>query len=182
MPENIFSNVIFKLQEIGAFNFLFPYLLTTSIFYGLLRKTRIFGDPDRNVSVNGIIALVSGFMVWAFPILRGIDVETQLSTFFMQGMIVILVLMVGLMLVGMILPEDLPIKLWEKWKDQYNIPTIILILSIVIGVVIFVTSGLVSIFLTPDVIATIPSDVLLVLGIIVVLVIPLFWIMSPSGK
>lgn len=182
MAEDIFRNAIFKLQEIGAFNFLFPYLLTTAIFYGLLRKSKIFGEPDRNVAVNAVIALVSAFMVWAFPILRGVDVETQLSTFFMQGMVVILVLMVGLMLVGMVLPEDLPNKLWEKWKDKSGMPTVILILSIVIGVVIFVTSGLIGIFLTPDVLATIPSDVLLVLGVIIVLVIPLFWIMSPGGK
>lgn len=102
MPD-VFRNVILKLNELGAFNFLFPFMLTSAIFYGLLRKSKLFGsDSDRNVALNGVIALSAAFMVWAFPVINGVDIQAQLSTFFMQGMIVMLILMVGLMVTGMI--------------------------------------------------------------------------------
>ena len=59
MMSDLFVDVIKKLQDIGAFNFLFPYILTSAIFYGLLRKSQIFGKPDENVAVNGVIAIVA---------------------------------------------------------------------------------------------------------------------------
>ena len=177
---DVFTNIIFKMKEIGAFNFLFPFMLTSAIFYGLLRKTKIFGtDSDRNVAVNGVIALSAAFMVWAFPILRGVDVETQLSTFFMQGMVVILVFMIGLMVIGLVMPEDLPAKLWEKWKTT-NTPTVLFLVGISVAVVIFIASGLVSIFVTPEAISAIPTDILFAVGMIFVMIIPLIWIAQPS--
>ncbi|MBU5690159.1 MAG: hypothetical protein QXM68_03590 [Candidatus Aenigmatarchaeota archaeon] len=179
---DVFTNIIFKMKEIGAFNFLFPFMLTSAIFYGILRKSKIFGtDSDRNVAVNGVIALSAAFMVWAFPILRGVDVETQLSTFFMQGMVVILVFMLGLMIAGLVLPEDLPKNLWEKWKNS-STPTTLFLIGLAVAGVIFVASGLVSIFITPEAISAIPSDILTAIVVIFIMIIPLIWIAQPSGQ
>jgi uncharacterized membrane protein YjfL (UPF0719 family) len=181
MPD-VFRNVILKMNEVGAFNFLFPFMLTSAIFYGLLRKSKIFGaDSDRNVALNAVISLSAAFMVWAFPVINGVDIQAHLSTFFMQGMVVMLVLMVALMVAGMIFPENLPEKLWEKWKNT-STPTLLFIISIVVGVVVFLTSGLVSIFVTPEMISSIPSDILLTLGLIFVMILPLIWIATPSNK
>ncbi|MBU5688353.1 MAG: hypothetical protein KQA41_00235 [Candidatus Aenigmarchaeota archaeon] len=179
MPD-VFRNVILKLNEIGAFNFLFPFMLTSAIFYGLLRKSKIFGaDSDRNVALNGVIALTAAFMVWAFPVINGVDIQAHLSAFFMQGMVVMLVLMVGLMIAGMIFPENISEKLWEIWKGR-STPTTIFLIAIIVGIVVFITSGLVSLFLTPDMLAVIPSDILLTLGLVLVMIIPLIWIATPG--
>ncbi|MFH8080274.1 MAG: hypothetical protein QXO84_00105 [Candidatus Aenigmatarchaeota archaeon] len=175
---DIFKNVILKLAEIGAFNFLFPFILTSAIFYGLLRKSKIFGeDSDRNVAVHAVISLSAAFMVWAFPILRGIDVQTQLSTFFIQGLVVMLIIMVGLMTVGMILPENLPQKIWEK-INKSSTATVLIFAGLAVGFIVFLTSGLVSLFITPDMISTIPSDVLMMIGVILVMIIPIVWMIS----
>ncbi|MEM5776885.1 MAG: hypothetical protein QXJ06_00360 [Candidatus Aenigmatarchaeota archaeon] len=177
MPD-VFRNVVLKLNELGAFNFLFPFMLTSAVFYGLLRKSKLFGsDSDRNVALNGVIALSAAFMVWAFPVINGVDIQAQLSTFFMQGMVVMLILMVGLMVTGMILPENLPEKLWEQIKGK-STPTTLLIVGIIVGIIVFLTSGLVSLFLTPEMIATLPVDIILTLGLIFVMIVPLIWIAS----
>ncbi|MCS7134922.1 MAG: hypothetical protein NZ893_00580 [Candidatus Aenigmarchaeota archaeon] len=173
---DIFKNVILKLADIGAFNFLFPFILTSAIFYGLLRKSKIFGESEKNVAVHAVIALSAAFMVWAFPILRGIDVQTQLSTFFMQGMVVMLVLMIGLMTIGMVAPEDLPKFLWEKIQNRPT--TTLIFIAIGVGVIVFLTSGLISIFITPDMISTIPTEVLTMIGVFLIMIIPLIWIAS----
>jgi hypothetical protein len=175
MPD-VFRGLILKLSEIGAFNFLFPFMITSAIFYGLLRKSQIFGPAEKNVALHAVISLSAAFMVWAFPVINGVDIQSQLSTFFMQGMVVMLILMVGLMVVGMILPEDLPKHLWEKWKDKSSLPTMLFIVGIAVGVIVFITSGLVSLFLTSEMVATIPTDILLGIGLVLVMILPLIWI------
>jgi len=175
---DVFRNLILKMNEIGAFNFLFPFMITSAVFYGLLRKSKIFGsESDRNVALNAVIALSAAFMVWAFPVINGVDIQAHLSTFFMQGMVVMLILMVGLMVTGMVLPEDLPKNLWERWtKNNSSLPTTLLIVGIIVGIVVFITSGLVSLFLTTEMIASIPTDIFLTLGLVLVMILPLIWI------
>ena len=82
-----FDTAIQKMAELGLFKFLFPFMLTAAVFYGLLRKSQIFGDSEKNVAVNAIVALVAGFMVWSYPIIAGIDITLQLANFFMEGLV-----------------------------------------------------------------------------------------------
>jgi len=174
MP-NIFEQVILQLRDIGAFQFLFPFLLTSAIFYGLLRKSEIFGKPERNVAVNSVISLVASFMVWAFPIIQGVNIEAQLATFFAQGTFVTLGLMLVLMLVGMVLPE--PSKALSEYLKNNRVGAVIII-SIVIGIIIFITSGLFNLIISPSVFASIPSDIIITIAVILLLIVPLLWITS----
>ena len=175
---DVFTQVIERLREIGAFKFLFPYMLTSAIFYGLLRKSQVFGKPEENVAVNATVALIASFMVWAFPIISGVDIETQLSYFFTQGIVVTLVFMVSLMIVGMFLPPDLPKHLAEG-LFQGNKAVGIIIVGVFFGFVIVMTSGLWNAVLGPDVIQ-IPSDIFITALIIIILIVPFIFIMWPS--
>jgi len=78
---NPFETVILNMRETGMFQFMLPFMLSSAIFYGLLRKSQIFGDPARSVTVNAVVALVASFMIWASPIILGIDIETRLASF-----------------------------------------------------------------------------------------------------
>lgn len=176
MPD-IFRPIILRLQEIGAFNFLFPFLLTSAIIYGLLRKSKVFGDPEKNVAVNSVIALVAAFMVWAFPIMQGIDVEAQLSTFFAQGLFVSLSLMFALMFFSMVAPD--PSAALGKFVQNREVAVIVV--AIIVGIFIFLTSGLFNLIIPKETLAGIPSDILLGLGVILIALLPLFWI-ATSGK
>ena len=180
MPD-IFIQTIQKFQEWGLFNFMFPYMLTSAIFYGLLRKSEIFGKPEKNVTVNGVVALIAAFMVWAYPILTGVDIETQLATFFTHGLIVTLVLMMGLMLMGMFMPPDLPEQFRKTIFEKGGPVGVVLVATIIIGVFVFVTSGLLNLIVGP-VLVRIPSDILLTIGMLILLIVPFIFILKGGGK
>ena len=54
--------VLINLEKMGFFAFL-PFILTAAIFYGLLRRSKLFGEPEKNIVVNAVISLVAAFMV-----------------------------------------------------------------------------------------------------------------------
>lgn len=178
MPD-IFRPIIMRLQEIGAFNFFFPFLLTSAITYGLLRKSQIFGKAQENIAVNAVISIVASLMVWSYPILQGIDIETQLSAFFAQGIFVSLALMFALMFFSMIVPD--PTKSLGEYFEKNRVAAFVTG-SIGLGVFIFLTSGLFNLIIPKDTLAGIPSDILLGLGVILIALVPLFWIARGDSK
>jgi len=167
--------VIRKMSELGFFKFWLPYTLTTALFYGLLTKSRIFGDPQRNVAVNAVVSLVAAFMVWAAPILVGIDVERQLSLFFLQAISGMLMLVVGVMMSSVFFGPDLPKQLSEKFKGG-GLFGAILFVGVLVGLAILFSSGLVNVFYSsqaPGTPASLPQDIivtvimLIMMGIII---------------
>ncbi len=178
MAIDVFREAILQMREIGAFNFLFPFLLTMAIFYGLLRKSKIFGPPETNVAVNAIVSLVAAFMVWAYPVINGVDIEAKLSSFFAQGIIVTLVLMMAMLGSGMVLPPDYDFKKMFGERGGLIIVGIVFALSIVI----VITSGLVGIIINPEQITSlIPKDYIITIGLILFVLIVMVWIVN-SGK
>ncbi len=174
MPE-IFRPIILQLREMGAFNFLFPFLLTSAIIYGLLRKSKIFGAPTENVAINAVISLVAAFMVWAFPVMQGIDIETQLAAFFAQGTFITLSMIFAMMFFSVVVPE--PSETLKKYFTENRAATFVVV-AIIAGIFIFLTSGLFNLIIPKETLAGIPSDVLMGLGVILIAVVPLFWIAS----
>ncbi len=175
---NPFQTVILKLRDMGAFQFLFPFMLTSAVFYGLLRKSQIFGEPDKNISVNAVVALVASFMVWAYPILSGVNIEQELASFFMHGVSATLTIMVGLLISSMFIQPNLPKQLSEIFGDKKTtFWSVVLVAALLIGGGILVSSGLINIFFPGGFSSWLSSDtastimvVLLVLGVIYVIV------------
>ena len=164
-----FETIILRLKDLGAFEFLFPFMLTAAIFYGLLRKSKLFGEPERNVVVNATIALVAAFMVWSYPILTGVSIQQQLATFMFQSLVALLVVMVGLMAAAFFGEK---IGLSEK---QMSV-TILIMVALVGGAVLF-SSGLVSVFFPAGVSAPeIDKDTLIGLAMVAAIVVAIFFI------
>jgi len=115
---NPFDFVIVRLNSLGFFQLLL-FVLTSAVFYGLLRKSKLFGEPDKNIVVNGVVSLVAAFLVWSAPTLLGIDIQTSTTTFFVQGISATLVVMVALMITGMFAPEGLGKVLQESLKGKF---------------------------------------------------------------
>ena len=177
-----FEIVIGRLRDIGAFQFLFPFILTAAIFYGLLRRSQIFGPPERNVAVNAVVALVAAFMVWAYPVLIGVNIEKQLSQFFFSGIVVLLTVMVGLLVSGMFLKKSLGEVIEEKFKGNMFVSLLILGGLLTIGIVI--SSGLLDVFFPQTVVGAIPQDVILTIIVVVLLAVTVLGIaaLGRSGE
>lgn len=167
-----FEIAIKAMADRGFFQFLFPFMLTSAVFYGLLRKSQIFGEPERNIAVNGVVALVAAFMVWAYPIIAGVDITLQLSNFFIQGLSISLVVMFGLMVAAMVFPPDLPGILNKKF-EKGGFWAGILIAGIIVGLIVFLSSGLFNVFFPQAVFGTnfLSSDIFLTVLSIVILAV-----------
>jgi len=176
---DIFSAVIEKLHDIGAFRFFFPFILTLSIFYGLLRKSQIFGNPDRNVAVNSIVSLVASFMVWSYPIITGVDVEVPLANFFLHGTLITLIFVIGLMIVGLFLPPNLPQQLLDNFFKGNKVGTILAI-GIAVAVIVFITSGFIDIIIGPN-FSMLPGNVAEGIAVIILLIATVIIITWSSG-
>ncbi len=177
---DIFTPVIQTLIEMGFFKFVLPYILTSAVFYGLLRKSQVFGKPDENVAVNAVVAMIASFMVWASPVILGIDIQTQLAAFFTQGIVVTLVFMIALLITGMFLPPDLTKHLSENLFKGNKIGAI-LVVGIIFAFIIFATSGLWKVMLGTETFEQM-SDVTIAVMVIILLAIPIIFITWGGGK
>ncbi len=177
-----FTLTIQKLYNLGFFKFLLPFMLTSAVFYGLLRKSQIFGPPEKNIAVNAIVALTAAFMVWSYPVIAGVDVQQYFVQFFMQATIISVVIIFGLLLCSMVLPPDLPAQLKEKLGGRsYGI---ILMAFLILGFVVLLSSGLLNVFFPSTALETggISSDVLITVGVVIALVIAVIAIVGIGGK
>jgi len=140
-----FETVILNMRDMGMFQFLLPFMMTAAVFYGLLRKSQVLGEPKSSVAVNATVAMVAAFMVWASPIILGIDIEAHLTSFFVQGMSVMLVVMVGLLIISMAAPPNLPESLKGIFSDPKVGKALVYGIIIVIGIVA-ISSGFLNVF------------------------------------
>jgi hypothetical protein len=171
---NPFDFVILRLNSLGFFQLLL-FVLTSAVFYGLLRKSKLFGEADKNIVVNGVVSLVAAFMVWSAPTILGIDIQTATTTFFVQGVSASLVVMLALMITGMFAPEGLGKVLQENLKGRFL--TAVLIVGLIVGIGIFFASGLSNLFfpstafgegLSTDTITIIVIGVLMIVSVLVI--------------
>jgi hypothetical protein len=177
-----FTTTILKMQQLGFFKFLLPFIFTSAVFYGLLRKSQIFGLPEKNTVVNGVVALSAAFMIMAIPITQGIDPEKLWSVYFVQSATAILVTMVGIMLAGMIFPPDLPGHLAKVFSTKGGFWSIIMVGGLIVGLVILFTSGMSGIFFPAGGGPTwMSEDMLLTIGVIVVLMITVVVLFGLGG-
>jgi len=163
-----FEIVIEKMIEFGFYSYIFPFLISSAIFYALFKKSKILGD---SVVINAVIALSIAFMVLGFPVLVGFTLETELSLFFTQATVFILIFVVGIIIASVFYP-DLPKLLSEQFTRRTTIYQMI-----ALGIALFVTSGLVIVFtqgVAPDPNATRPTataDVVLIVSGIVIFIV-----------
>jgi hypothetical protein len=177
---NPFDFVILRLNQLGFFQLLL-FMLTSAVFYGLLRKSKLFGEPDKNIIVNGVVALVAAFMVWSAPTLLGIDIVTATTTFFVQGISATIVIMVALMITGMFAPEGLGKRLEENLKGKFLVA--VLVIGLIIGIGIFFASGISNLFFPASTFSTsgLDTDTITIIVIGVLMVVSVLVIVGIGG-
>jgi len=137
---DIFIPVIKNMLSLGFGN-LFIFMLALAIFFALIKKSHIFGESDL---INGVIALVAAFLVFWFPAIFGVNLVTPMSTFFTQATTIILFLVIGVVMASLFYP-DLPKMLAQQFTHRTTLYEML-----ALGIVLFLTSGLISAFTTPS--------------------------------
>ena len=136
------QEIIEIAKQTGIFSFYLPFVLMFAIFYGLLTKSRIFGDPkDKTVKrINAFVSLIASLFVLAFTPL--VDLAAFLSAFFGQ-LFMILVSILGFLIVAFML---IPAEDWEKNRGKYL--KILAPICAIIALAVFLTSSGLSFFPT----------------------------------
>ena len=128
------------LKSQGLFSFYLPFLLVFAIFYGLLEKSKIFGETGKRINI--LVALVAAFYV--VGVSPASDAITSFfANFFTQTSIVIVTIIAGLMIFTLfagLTGKDVFQGLSNKLLGAF------LLLTIIIGVWIFANSGGLNLF------------------------------------
>ncbi|MBW2973390.1 hypothetical protein KY346_03280 [Candidatus Woesearchaeota archaeon] len=182
---SVLSNVIGFLQKIGIYDVVLPFLLTFTIVFAILEKTKILGmETIENKSytrknLNAMIAFVMGFLVVASS--QIVAAITQVSS---QIIVLLLLSVFFLMLIGTFFGKEEDVAL-EKGFWRYLFMTIMFLGIVAIFLHAIKTSegyswlealiGLIGQFWT----STAVASVILIIGIIVFV-----WLMvsPPGGK
>lgn len=122
---DVFTILVQYLESIGFFKFVIPYILSFAIFYGLLRKSKIFGEKQEAIAINATIALSASFLVVAAPILAGINISTSLSMFITIFLFVLIVVLLIVFLPIVIYGKDLGSLGLKGWKMAAVLLTIV---------------------------------------------------------
>lgn len=137
--------VIAAWKEFGVFEFYLPFILMFAIFYGLLSKSKIFGDEkERRVrSLNTVIALVAALsvMVWT-PL--GISLTEFFSNFFTQILVIFMTILAFLMITYMVVPADAIADLFKNKPERFIL--YIFPIALVTALLVFLYSGGLGIF------------------------------------
>ena len=131
------ADLIAAGKDIGIFEFYLPFVIMFAILYGLLSKSKIFGnaEKDRKVrAINLVISLAASAFVMAYtPV--GITLTTFFANLFTHALIAIVTMVVLLMMVALVLGLG-----GKELKLETGVKFIVLVLIIlVIG--IFISSG-----------------------------------------
>ena len=169
---NLFEPIARKLVEIGVIGFLLPWAITAAIFWGFLRRSKLFDSS----LVNGLIALAASFFLWGYLVGgTAIELGAPLATFMAQVSVIILVLVFGLMGASMFYP-DLQKTLGENFKSR---SALYIMIALFFG--LFFSSGLYKIIIPPEIFSGPRGDVATLALVLAILIGGLFIVIGIQG-
>lgn len=135
------GSLVSSAEAFGIFEFFLPFILMFAIFYGLLAKTKVFGDGKPARTINLVISLAAAAYIMIFNP-AGVTISSFLASFFGETMIVVLALLAFLMVFYLMMNILKPEATWDWTKWGWAILLIVVVL--IAG--IFISSGGTSIF------------------------------------
>ncbi|MBI2542839.1 MAG: hypothetical protein HYW24_01510 [Candidatus Aenigmarchaeota archaeon] len=99
---NVFQIVAEKLVELGFYNFFLPFVLFSTVLYAMLRQTKVLGDSP---TILGIVAISVGLFVFGLPVIIGVGVAPELTGFFGQMSVILIVFVFGLLIASFFYPN-----------------------------------------------------------------------------
>ncbi len=170
LAQFAFEQIIYNMEQMGFFRFLFPFLLTLAIIYGLLNWA--LGDRFTK-TVNGLISLIISFfvMLWASANPGIVSFLMNISGYWFIAGSGILFILILLALVGVKTEEYFLQSQWGKWA--------FILVIVAIGAAIFFGAGGSSLVRMPA--AAYSSQLWTIVFFVVVLALVLFILGSEKG-
>ena len=93
------GNLLAQWEQAGVFSYVLPFLLIFAIIYGILSKTKIFGDENKNL--NTVISLVIGLLALQFDF-----VPLFFSEIFPKVCVGLAIILAMIIVLGLFLPNS----------------------------------------------------------------------------
>ncbi len=158
-----FHLIIDRLINLGVINFFIPWIITATVFWALLKKSKLFESSF----VNAILAVSIAFLFWGYlvsPI--AIQLGTHLSLFIAQGFVIIFVFLFGLLGASMFYP-----KFGESLNEMFKKRTMIWVFLALFFGVLFFTSGMYKVLILELPPSGVRADVTMLIVLLVALII-----------
>lgn len=134
------ADLIAAGKEFGIFQFYLPFMLTFIIFYGILRKAKIFGERN---NIDLFVSLIGALFIIAYTP-AGFALTSFLSGLFGGTLIVVMTILAALMVLFMLVPL-LTGKGLEAAKPGKAL-AVLIIIAIGIAIAVFISSGGAALF------------------------------------
>ncbi len=131
MAFNPLINAVQLLQNFGFFQVILPMLLIFAVFYGILIKTKIFGDDPDKHNVKGIIAIIS--FAAAFFVVTSTPVVEAINNFLPQASFLLVIVMLILMVFAFLGFDTA--KHFGEPKKKWPIIVVIVLVVIFLGII-----------------------------------------------
>ena len=165
---NTFEIIAQRLLDLGIFGFFLPWVITAAIFWGLLKKSQLFDNI-----INAVLSIALSFFIWGYLITAyATEIAGPISAFIMQGFVITLVFVFGLVTSSMFYP-----KFSEMLTETLKSKSVVW-MFIGIFIILFFTSGLYKLMFTGPFPTGIQGDVLAMVIILVALIIGMFILVS----
>ncbi len=173
-----FAGIIEFLQSMGVFQYYLPFIIVFAILYGLLNKTKIFGETSGGRGLNAIIGLcVSAFILIYTP--AGITLAQFFANFFGQVVTILISIIAIIMLIYVLVPitgkKEFPGA--AKW---------IVFIAALLGIGMYISAGGLAIFPGVEEIATVglpaiglsSGDIVIIIAFAIIILIVAFIVKS----
>ncbi|MFH8080273.1 MAG: hypothetical protein QXO84_00100 [Candidatus Aenigmatarchaeota archaeon] len=132
---NPFRVLVEKLAETGIYDFLLPMIIFWAIMYGLLRKSKIFGDAE---AIYAILTFAFSFFIWGYAAtLPEMSIGRPLSQFTAQFFVITLIFFFGFVAASIAYPN-----FTDALKVAFEGKTTLLWVFLVIFIILFFIVGL----------------------------------------
>lgn len=134
------ADIVPFLKEVGIYEYYLPFVILFSLIFGLLNKSKIFGDDKKAKNLNIIISLAAAFYIMAYSPL-GVTLTSFFANLFTELAVMLVTILAFMMIVALLIPIT--------GKDKMEFPKAakyIGIFGVLIAAGIYLSSGGLAIF------------------------------------
>jgi len=174
------ADIVPFLKDIGIYEYYLPFVILFSLIFGLLTKSKIFGEDKKSKNLNVIISLAAAFYIMAYSPL-GVTLTQFFANLFTELAVMLVTILAFMMIVALLIPITGKEKMEFPKAAKY-----IGLFGVLIAAGIYLSSGGMAIFpglqeIALPVLGIDPQD-LAIIVLIVLTAIVIWWMSKGEGE
>ena len=136
--SNPFRVLVERFSETGIYDFLLPMLIFWGIMYGMLRKSKIFGESE---AIYALLTFALSLFIWGYAAtLPEASMAKPISTFVAQFFVVALAFLIGILGASIVYPDFV-----DALNNAFKGSNTMIWVFITVAIIIFFISGMANV-------------------------------------